>query len=312
MEECKMSNPFDDMKPDFCTSGTFMRLPTESEDPKVAILGMPFDAAASYRVGARFGPQAIRQASLSLSPHNEPLDVAPFEETNAIDIGDLPVITQNIHKSYEIMENAMLDLMKKGIIPIGLGGDHSITLASLRAAAKVHGPVALLHFDSHTDTWDTYMGEKYWHGSPFIRAHEEGLVQPDKVIQIGMRGWDIDSSLELGYNVVTQIELFARGIEDVVKQAKSIIGDTPCFLTFDIDFVDPAYAPGTGTPEVGGFSSHETLKMVRSLTDLNFIGFDLVEVLPSYDPTEITALLAATLVQNFGGLAALQIKQEKK
>ncbi|WP_212949240.1 agmatinase [Siminovitchia terrae] len=288
-----------------------MRLPSERENPKVAILGMPFDTAASYRAGARFGPQAIRQGSLTLSPQNEWLKVSPFEDTRAIDIGDLPVITQNIHKSYDIMEKAMLELMKENIIPIGLGGDHSITLASLRAAAKVHGPVALLQFDSHTDTWDTYMDEKYWHGSPFIRAYEEGLVQPDKVVQIGMRGWDIDSSLELGYNVVTQDELFTRGIDDVVQQVKEIIGDTPCFLTFDIDFVDPAYAPGTGTPEVGGFSSHEALKMVRSLTDMNFIGFDLVEVLPSFDPTQITALLAATIVHNFGSLAAVQVNQEK-
>lgn len=306
-----MSNPFENFTPDFCTSGTFMRLPSERENPKVAILGMPFDTAASYRAGARFGPQAIRQASLTLSPQNELLKVSPFEDTQAVDMGDLPVITQNIHKSYDIMEKAMLELMKKNIIPIGLGGDHSITLASLRAAAKVYGPVALLQFDSHTDTWDTYMDEKYWHGSPFIRAHEEGLVQPDKVIQIGMRGWDIDSSLELGYNVVTQDELFNRGIDDVVQQVKDIIGNTPCFLTFDIDFVDPAYAPGTGTPEVGGFSSHETLKMVRSLTDMNFIGFDLVEVLPSFDPTQITALLAATIVHNFGSLAAVQLNQDK-
>lgn len=306
-----MSNPFENFTPDFCTSGTFMRLPSQRENTKLAILGMPFDTAASYRAGARFGPQAIRQASLTLSPRNELLKVSPFEVTQAIDIGDLPVITQNIHKSYDIMENAMLELMKENIIPIGLGGDHSITLASLRAAAKVHGPVALLQFDSHTDTWDTYMDEKYWHGSPFIRAYEEGLVQPDKVIQIGMRGWDIDSSLELGYNVVTQDELFTRGIDEVVQQIKNVIGDTPCFLTFDIDFVDPAYAPGTGTPEVGGFNSHETLKMIRSLTGMNFIGFDLVEVLPSYDPTEITALLAATIVHNFGSLAAVQLNQDK-
>ncbi|MED1470596.1 agmatinase [Bacillus salipaludis] len=305
-----MSNPFENYKPDFCTSGTFMRLPSESEIPKVAILGIPFDTAASYRVGARFGPQAIRQASMCLSSYHALLDVSPFEETNAIDIGDLSVVTQNIHKSYEIIENGMFDLMKKGIVPIGLGGDHSITLASLRAAAKAYGPVALLHFDSHTDTWDTYMDEKYWHGSPFIRAHEEGLIQPKKVVQIGMRGWDITSSLDLGYNVISQNQLFTRGIDEVILQAKSIIGDTPCFLTFDIDFVDPAYAPGTGTPEVGGFSSHKTLKLIRSLTGFNFIGFDLVEVLPSFDPTQTTALLAATIVHTFGSLVALKVRQD--
>ncbi|MFD1705167.1 agmatinase [Siminovitchia sediminis] len=304
-----MSNPFEHFTPDFCATGTFMRLPSERENAKLAVLGMPFDTAASYRAGARFGPQSIRQASVTLSPHNHVLNISPFEETQAIDIGDLHVITQNIHKSYEIMEKAMLDLMKNNIIPIGLGGDHSITLASLRAAAKVYGPVALLQFDSHTDTWDTYMEEKYWHGSPFIRAHEEGLLQPDKVFQIGMRGWDIDSSLELGYQVITQEELFERGIQDVVKQVKRVVGQTPCFLTFDIDFVDPAFAPGTGTPEIGGFSSYETIKLVRSLTGMNFIGFDLVEVLPTYDPTEITALLAATIVHQFGSLAALQLKR---
>ncbi|MDF2680105.1 MAG: Arginase/agmatinase/formimionoglutamate hydrolasearginase family [Brevibacillus sp.] len=304
-----MSNPFEDFLPDFCTSGSFMRLPSEGQNTKLAILGMPFDTAASNRVGARFGPQSIRQMSMTLSSYHALLDVSPFKDTNAIDIGDVPVVTQNIHRSYEVMENTMLDLMKKGIIPIGLGGDHSITLASLRAAAKVYGPVALLHFDSHTDTWDTYMNEKYWHGSPFIRAYEEGLVQPEKVFQIGMRGWEITSSLELGYNVITQNELFMRGIDDVVQQVKSTIGNTPCFLTFDIDFVDPAFAPGTGTPEVGGFSSHETLKMVRSLTDFNFVGFDLVEVLPSFDPTQITALLAATIVHNFASLVSLKMKQ---
>lgn len=306
-----MSNTFADYTPDFCTTGTFMRLPSSSSDTKLAIVGLPFDTAGSYRVGARFGPQAIRKSSVLLSPFHQPFNIHPFEQTNAIDIGDVPVVTQNIHRSYDLMEEAMTKLMNNGIIPIGLGGDHSITLASLRAAAKKHGPVALIQFDSHTDTWDTYMDEKYWHGSPFIRAYEEGLLQPDKVFQIGMRGWDIDSSLELGYNVITMDELFERGIDDVVKQVKDKIGNAPCFLTFDIDFVDPAFAPGTGTPEVGGFSSYESIKMVRALTDINFIGFDVVEVLPAYDPSEITALLGATLVHNFAGLVALNIEQEK-
>lgn len=304
-----MSDTFANYTPDFCTTGTFMRLPSSNEKAQLAILGMPFDTAGSYRVGARFGPQAIRKSSVLLSPFHQPFNVHPFEQTNAIDIGDIPVVTQNIHRSYDLMEEAMTKLMSNGIIPIGLGGDHSITLASLRAAAKQYGPVALIQFDSHTDTWDTYMDEKYWHGSPFIRAHEEGLLQPDKVFQIGMRGWDIDSSLELGYNVITMDELFERGIDDVVQQIKNKIGDTPCFLTFDIDFVDPAFAPGTGTPEVGGFSSHESIKMVRALTDINFIGFDVVEVLPAYDPSEVTALLGATIVHNFAGLIALKLNK---
>lgn len=300
-----MTSLFSNYTPDFCTTGTFMRLPSSNDHAKIAILGMPFDTAGSYRVGTRFGPQAIRQSSVLLSSYHQPFNVSPFEATNAIDIGDVPVITQNIHRSYDLMEEAVTKLMDANIIPIGIGGDHSITLASLRAAAKKHGPVALIQFDSHTDTWDTYMDEKYWHGSPFIRAYEEGLLQPDKVFQLGIRGWEIDSSLELGFNVITMDELFERGMDDVIKQVKDVIGQTPCFLTFDIDFVDPAFAPGTGTPEVGGYSSHETLKIVRSLTKMNFIGFDVVEVLPAYDPSEITSLLGATLIDNFAALVAL-------
>ena len=304
-----------DVKPEFCTTGTFMRLPSSKENAKLAIVGMPFDTAASFRVGARFAPQAIRQASMTLFPYHPIHQVYPFDECNAIDIGDVSVIPHNIHRSYELIENAMGNLMKQGIIPIGLGGDHSVTLANLRAAAKVHGPVALIHFDSHTDTWDTYYEEKYWHGSPFIRAHEEGLLQPDKVFQIGIRGTlnhpgDMQASYDLGYQVITTPELHERGFDSVLKQMKEVIGDTPCFLTFDIDFVDPSCAPGTGTLEVGGFNSLETLKMVRSLTGFNYIGFDLVEVLPTYDPTQITSLLAATLVHEFASLTALNIKDK--
>jgi len=304
-----------DVKPEFCSTGSFMRLPAYRENAKLAILGMPFDTAASFRVGARFAPQAIRQASMTLFPYHPIHKVYPFEDTNGIDIGDVPVIQQNIHKSYELMENAVLDLMKKGIVPIGLGGDHSITLANLRGAAKIHGPVALIHFDSHTDTWDTYYEEKYWHGSPFMRAHEEGLLIPDKVFQIGIRGTlnhpgDIGASLELGYNVITTQELVKRGVNDLVQEMKETIGDTPCFLSFDIDFVDPSFAPGTGTLEVGGFSSRETLEIVRSLTDFNYVGFDLVELIPAYDPTQITALLAATLVHDFASIVALKEKRK--
>ncbi|MGC5324693.1 agmatinase [Brevibacillus sp. SYSU BS000544] len=305
-----------DVKPEFCTTGSFMRLPAQREHAKLAIVGMPFDTAASFRVGARFAPQSIRQGSMLLFPYHPIHQVYPFEDTNAIDIGDVPVIPHNIHRSYERIEKNMLELMQKGIVPIGLGGDHSITLASLRAAAKVFGPVAMIQFDSHTDTWDTYYEEKYWHGSPFIRAHEEGLLQPDKVFQLGIRGTlnhpgDLESSTELGYHVVTSGELRRRGISDVVREVKETIGNTPCFLTFDIDFVDPAYAPGTGTPEVGGFTSFETLELVRSLTDLNYIGFDLVEVLPSYDPTQITSLLAATLIHDFASHVARKVKPAK-
>jgi agmatinase len=306
-----------DVKPEFCTLGTFMRLPVSREGARLAIVGMPFDTAASYRVGARFGPQAIRLASALLFPYNPIQATFPFDETNAIDVGDLSVIPQNIHKSYEIITSALVGLLQHGIAPIGLGGDHSVTLAGLRAVAQIHGPVALIHFDSHTDTWDTYYGEKYWHGSPFIRAQEEGLLAPDKVFQIGIRGslndpGDMQSSLDLGFNVFTSAELRRVGMAEVVRQMQIAIGNTPCYLSFDIDFVDPAYAPGTGTPEVGGYSSWETLQIVRSLTGFNFVGYDLVEVLPSYDHAQITALLAATLVYEFASLHAVRLKSEAK
>jgi agmatinase len=302
-----------DVKPEFCTSGSFMRLPSARDGAKLAILGMPFDTAASFRVGARFGPQAIRQASMLLFPYNPVYKAFPFDETNAIDIGDLSVIPHNIHKSYEIIGGAVEGLMLGGVVPIGLGGDHSVTLASLRAAAKVYGPVAMVHFDSHTDTWDTYYGEKYWHGSPFIRAYEEGLLADGKVFQIGIRGTlnhpgDLDASTELGFQVITTPQLRELGNAEVVRRVKQTIGDMPCFLTFDIDFVDPAFAPGTGTPEVGGYSSGETLDIIRALTGLNYIGFDVVEVLPTHDNAQVTALLAATLVHEFASHVAIGLR----
>jgi agmatinase len=303
-----------DVKPEFCSLGSFMRLPAARENARLAILGMPFDTAASYRVGARFGPQAIRQASMLLFPYNPVQAVYPFEETRAIDIGDLAIIPHNIHRSYELITNQVEELLRQNIVPIGLGGDHSVSLASLRALHKQYGPVAMIHFDSHTDTWDTYYGEKYWHGSPFIRAYEEGLLIPEKVFQLGIRGTlnhpdDIKASLDLGYNVITTREMRKLGMEEVVRQVKAAVGDTPCFLSFDIDFVDPAFAPGTGTPEVGGYTSSETLEIVRMLAGINYVGFDMVEVLPTHDNAQVTALLAATLVHEFASLHALNLKK---
>jgi len=306
-----------DVKPEFCSLGSFMRLPSSREGARLAILGMPFDTGASYRVGARFGPQAIRQASMLLFPYNPVYKVYPFEETRAIDVGDLSVIPHNIHRSYDIISGQVEELLRAGTVPVGLGGDHSVTLATLRAAAKVYGPVALIHFDSHTDTWDTYYGEKYWHGSPFIRAYEEKLVIPEKVFQVGIRGTlnhpgDVDASVDLGFQVITMRELRRRGMEDVVAEMRRTIGDTPCFLSFDIDFVDPAFAPGTGTPEVGGYSSFETLELIRMLTDFNFVGFDMVEVLPNHDPAQVTALLAATLVHEYASLVAVRLRTAER
>lgn len=302
-----------DVLPEFCTSGTFMRLPAKREGAQLAIVGMPFDTAASYRVGARFAPQAVRQASMTLFPYHSIHQVYPFADLLAVDVGDIPIIPHNIHRSYELMQDAWLQLLQEGIVPIGIGGDHSVTLANLRAIASVYGPVALIHFDSHTDTWDTYYGEKYWHGSPFVRAFEEGLLQPEKVYQLGIRGTlnhpdDIQASLNLGYHVITTDTLCQRGFSEICEEMRETIGDTPCFLSFDVDFVDPAFAPGTGTLEIGGFSSRETQAMIRALTNFNFVGFDVVEVLPQYDPSQITCLLAATMVHEFAALAARRVR----
>lgn len=249
-----------------------------------------------------------------LFPYHPVHKVFPFEDTRAIDIGDVAGDSAQYPSQ----------LRPDGSRHAGLDGQRDRTdrtgrrpfrhTGHIARRQRVWGSVALIQFDSHTDTWDTYYEEKYWHGSPFIRAHEEGLLLPDKVFQIGIRGTlnhpgDLEASLELGYHVMTTQELRKTGAAETVRKIKEAIGDTPCFLSFDIDFVDPAYAPGTGTPEVGGFTSFETLELIRGLTDLNYIGFDLVEVLPPYDPAQTTSLLAATLIHDFAALVALREKR---
>lgn len=314
--------PRDPLKiPRFADVRTFWRLPYMKEIPEdidFAIVGIPFDTGASYRVGARFGPEAIRSQSLILRTHNPVLDISPFKYCSGIDYGDIQVIPGFIEHSYEAIEREYFSIINKGVIPIALGGDHSITLAELRAIAKKHGPVALVQFDSHTDTDPDYYGHKYNHGTPFIRAVEEGLLLVEHSIQIGIRGStyskdEIDKARRLGFEVVTAEEMFKLGIDKVARMIQERVGDAKVFVTFDIDFVDPAYAPGTGTPEVGGPSSRETLELVRKgLKGLNFVGFDLVEVYPQYDPGFITALLAAHLVFEFISLIALNKRKAKE
>lgn len=206
--------------------------------------------------------------------------------------------------------------MEKNAVPIVLGGDHSITLAELRAVAKKYGPVALVHFDSHSDLCDTVFGEKYNHGTPFRRAIEENLIDPAHSIQIGMRGSLYDPNehkmaAELGMKLIPAHKVREMGTDALIQAVLERVGDKPCFLTFDIDFVDPAYAPGTGTPEVGGFTSFETLDMVRRIKDLNYVGFDIVEVLPAYDSGEITAYMAANIVFEYLSILALKKKNNK-
>ncbi len=305
--------------PRFAGIKTFMRLPhvTATEGVDVAVVGVPFDTGASYRVGARFGPEAIRSVSALLRHHNEVLDVSIFDHCSVVDYGDLPVNPGYIEDSYKMIEGGLLPILDGGVTPIMLGGDHSVTLPELRAMAKTHGPVALIHFDSHSDTGDKRFGRKYTHGTPFRRAVEEELILVDHSIQAGMRGSvysrdSLDDARKMGFDLVTSVEAQERGIDELIRRIRDRAGDAKAFVSFDIDFVDPAYAPGTGTPEVGGFTSSEALRVVRGLRDLDLVGFDLVEVLPQYDPSQITALLAANIVYEFISLIALRKKLESE
>lgn len=303
--------------PRFCNMGTFMRMSRvdSAKGLDFAIAGAPFDTASSFRSGSRFGPSGIRAISAMMKPNNVILQVNIMEDLKGGDLGDFNVTPGYIHPTYDAIEAGVAGILQENAVPIILGGDHSITLAELRAVAKEYGPVALVHFDSHSDLCDEVFGQKYNHGTPFRRAIEEGLIDPSHSIQIGMRGSLYDPNehkmaAELGMLLIPAHKVREMGFEKLIQTALDRVGDKPCFLTFDIDFVDPAYAPGTGTPEVGGFTSYESLSLVRSLKDLNFVGFDIVEVLPAYDAGEITSYMAANIV--FEYLSILALKKGKK
>ncbi|MDG0844411.1 agmatinase [Staphylococcus equorum] len=300
------------MSPRFVGPRTFMRLPLENtlENVDFLIMGVPFDTAASNRTGQRYGPQSVRDFSVLLRPYNPDQDINIFDYCSGIDHGDVDVIPGNVLKTYDKITEKLEPILNKGIIPIMMGGDHSITLGHLRAFAKKYGPVSLVHFDSHSDTWEDYFGEKYVHGTPFRRAVEEGLVDTQKSIQVGIRGplygpEDIQNARDLGYQVIPMREARELGIENVIDKIQKRVGDSPVFVSFDIDFLDPAYAPGTGTPEIGGPTSFEALEYVRKLDGLNIKGFDLVEVLPTYDSNEITAVAASSVIFEMVTLIAL-------
>ncbi|GIM46540.1 agmatinase [Collibacillus ludicampi] len=304
--------------PRFCGPRTFMRLPhVDRIDDQMdfVILGIPFDSGQSFRTGARFGPAAIRDFSILLRPFNPEQNINLFEYVSGVDYGDLPVIPGYIAETYDKIVEGLDPIVDKGIIPIVLGGDHSITLGELRAIAKKHGSVALVHFDAHSDTWDSYFGQKYNHGTPFRRAVEEGLLDVSRSIQVGMRGGlyspeDLQDARELGFEVWTTNQFKQVGVTQMLNVIRERVGEGPVFLSFDIDFLDPVYAPGTGTPEVAGVSIDDALALVRGLTDLNFVGFDLVEVLPAYDSGQITAAAAANIVFEFITLIALMKRQK--
>jgi agmatinase len=289
--------------PRFSGVRTFMRLPNtqDLENADAAVVGAPFDTGASFRAGARFGPEGIRSVSHLLRPYNPSQDVQIFEHLSVIDYGDVPVVPGYIEESYEKIGEGLKEIHNAGVVPIVLGGDHSIALPELRAAAAVHGPLALVQFDSHADTWDEYFGKKFNHGTVFRRAVEEGLLIPENSIQVGMRGslydqGDLEASRELGFDLLTTDAVRKLGIEETIDRIRGRVGEAKVYVSFDVDFVDPAFAPGTGTPEVGGFSSREAQEFVRGLLGLEIVGSDLVEVYPPYDgPGQVTALLAANV-----------------
>ena len=309
--------PIDPKKfPRFAGIKTFMRLPhiRTTEEVDFAIVGVPWDGGASFRTSQRSGPDAIRKASTLLRPYNYELDVRLFDHCSGIDYGDLSVVPGYIEDSYDRIEQELFPVVDAGIIPIALGGDHSITLPELRAMGKKYGPLALVHFDSHTDTYDEYFGRPHNHGTPFSRAAEEDLLDGNHSIQVGMRGSvyskdDYDQARSYGFDLITMAEVREIGIPGVIERIQKRVGDARAFVTFDIDAVDPAFAPGTGTPEVGGFTSGEAMLLAGGLKGLNIVGFDMVEVLPEYDPGEITALLAANIVYQFISIIALRKKQ---
>jgi agmatinase len=296
----------------FTGIGTFMRLPNVLDMTGVdaAFIGIPFDTAVSYRIGGRFGPSAIREASRLLRPYNVEQDIEIFEHVSAVDAGDLAVIPGNVQATYGVIENGLKSILDAGVIPLAIGGDHSITLGELRAIVKRHGPVGLIDFDSHTDTWDNYWGERYTHGTWCRRAIEEGLIDTARAVQLGIRGSlygseDRGGARALGLHLIPTETLLERGVDEVLPEVLARVGKGPVFLSFDIDFVDPGFAPGTGTPEVGGPSSRDALRLVRGLRGVDFVGFDLVEVQRQYDHGEVTSLLAGTLLHELLTLVAL-------
>lgn len=310
-----MSQPVFAAQP-YAGIATFGRVPLAqtADGYDVAIIGVPYDGSVSYRSGTRFGPRAIREQSLLLWGYNNAQQVAPFKKLRIADLSDVDVIPPDIVATHREIERRASTIIAAGATLISIGGDHSISLPLLRAHAQKHGPVALIHFDAHPDTWSSeYPNQPFSHGTPFCRAIEEKLVDTDAYLQIGIRGptngpEDYLDAIRLGAKMITLDQIRQIGINAVIAEIQSRVGKRPAYVTLDIDAVDPAFAPGTGTPEVGGLTSYEMLQLVRGLKGLNLVGYDLVEVSPPYDSANITAILAANLIFEFLSLAALNKK----
>ena len=291
---------------------TFARLPHTDDlsTARSAVVGIPFDTATSYRPGARFGPEAIRSGSTLLRPYHPVLQVDPLQ--SVIDYGDLVLTPGNAERTAGQISEGLGTVLGRGAVPVVLGGDHSVVLGELRAHAAAAGEaVAVVLLDAHADTWDEYYGERYFHGTPFRRAVEEGVIAPERSLFAGMRGplyaaSDLDDAREMGFELIPGDELRSIGPGDYGERVRSRVGDGPVMLSFDIDVIDPAFAPGTGTPEVAGLLPHEALVLLRSLAGIDFRGYDVVEVAPPYDSAaQTTAMLAANVAYEMLALTAV-------
>ncbi|ANJ91962.1 agmatinase [Serratia sp. TSA_7] len=289
--------------PRFAGIPTMMRLPVadDAQGLAAAFVGIPLDIGTSNRSGTRYGPRQIRQESVMLRPYNMGTGAAPFERLQVADLGDIAINPYSLEDSVRRIELAYNGILSHGCVPLTLGGDHTLTLPILRAVARHHGPVGLIHVDAHSDTNEEMFGEKLAHGTTFRRAYEEGLLEPQRVVQIGLRGSgyaadDFDWSRRQGFRVVPAEACWYRSLAPLMAEVRQQMGGAPVYLSFDIDGLDPAFAPGTGTPEVGGLSVWQGLEIVRGCRGLNLIGADVVEVSPAYDRSGNTALLAANLL----------------
>jgi agmatinase len=287
--------------PRYAGEPTFARLPRladVADSTDVAILGVPFDSGVSYRPGARFGPSHIRESSRLLRPYNPAADISPFAAQQVADAGDLGVNPFDIAEAIATIEHGARDLMERSAKLLTLGGDHTIALPLLRAMKAKHGPLAVVHFDAHLDTWDTYFGAAYTHGTPFRRAFEEGLLDPAGCLHVGIRGplydrGDLTGDAAVGFQILPATEVDDLGARGIAERIAARVEDRPVYVSVDIDVLDPAFAPGTGTPEAGGLTSRELLAVLRSFAARNLVGADIVEVAPAYDHAQVTGIAAA-------------------
>jgi agmatinase len=311
-EQARQDSP-GEAPPRFSGIRTFARQPhtRDLDGADIAVVGLPFDEGTSFRPGPRFGPEAIRSASALVRNWHPVHDVEVFEQLRVVDWGDVEVSPGNAERAIGQIAEQLAPVVESGAVTLGLGGDHTVALAELRALAGRHGPLGLVLLDSHADTWDSYGGERYFHGTPFRRAVEEGLLDPGRSLLAGMRGSlysgrDLAEARELGFELVPWQELRGMHPDAYGRLARDLTAGKPAFFSFDIDFVDPAFAPATGTPEVGGPTAAEAIDFVRALAGTRFAGFDVVEVSPPYDgPGQITALLAANIAYEMLALTTL-------